>query len=192
MNDMDTSLWRNRWAGNAIGLLIVVLIIYVARVGVLGPLQRQQIEVLNQTNKLDDFLERSDVIRLEHDKLTRSLNEIRDRMEEVRQRLPDDSQEGEFLQSISEAAGSEGLRIQEYRRGVETEMETHNQLEIRLSGEGTYQPLVGFLDRLAQIERISTIHSLKITRHVDREVCMFEIVMHLYYGFKSKTHTAQI
>ncbi len=177
-----------RWLGmgcHAAGILVLVSAagIYHATLRSFAISQEQ----VNQSEiiELETQRERASGIRSEHEQLTRSLADIEERAERIRQRIPDEPSEAEFLRQITNAANSEGLEIRDYNVGLVSGSITHSQVDVRLACQGNYAAVCGFLEYLAKLPRITTVQRLQVMSNLTDDSYPVEISLWLYFGAKA-------
>jgi len=122
------------WAFQACGILSLVASAIAYHYVVSGLITHQQLANADETKRLTALLESAGDVRRRHQELTEELAELEQRAEMIRQRIPDQPHEGEFLKQMTEAATARGLTIRSYNRGNVTVADTHSQLEVRLTG----------------------------------------------------------
>ena len=120
-------------------------------------------------------------IRKKHAALQQALARIKQRVQEIDQRIPDDAREAEFLSQMTEAAQQTGLAIRDYRRGENTEMTSHFQLEVRILGEGSYGSICRFLERIHELPRAVAIDKMRVSTEKENHVYPVDMTFLLHY-----------
>ena len=131
--------------------------------------------------ELEKYLNRAPSIRSKHATLQQALARIKQRVQEIDQRIPDDAREAEFLGQMSEAARQTGLAIRDYRRGRNTETTSHFQLEVRILGEGSYSSICRFLERIHELPRAVAIDKMRISTEKENNVYPVDMTFLLHY-----------
>jgi Tfp pilus assembly protein PilO len=131
--------------------------------------------------ELEKYLNRAPSIRKKHAALQQALARIKQRVQEIDQRMPDDAREAEFLGQMTEAAQQTGLTIRDYRRGENTEMTSHFQLEVRILGEGSYGSICRFLERIHELPRAVAIDKMRISTEKENNVYPVDMTFLLHY-----------
>lgn len=121
----------------------------------------------------------------EFDRLQTELKRLEASAEAARQRIPETPEEAEFLARISEAAIENGLAIQNFTRGAVTVLETHSQLQIRLTAEGDYASICGFFERIANFSRVATVSNMSLIIPGDSEIYPLDMTLTLYFGART-------
>lgn len=142
---------------------------------------REKREIVAESAEKERFLARAGEVRVEHKNLTAKLEQLETNAVTMRQRIPEQPREAEFLKQVAQAADDEGLKIHRYERGSIDRKLTHSEFTVRLSCEGDYRAIVGFLDRLAKLSRVATVHSMSLTSGTT-ETYPFDLSLVLYYG----------
>jgi Tfp pilus assembly protein PilO len=142
---------------------------------------REQHEIALESADKEQFLSQADEVRVEHKQLTERLAQLETNAVTMRQRIPEQPREAEFLKQITQAADDEGLKIHRYERGSLERKSTHSEFTVRLSCEGDYHAVVGFLDRLAKLSRVASVQTMSLTAG-NTEIYPFDLSLVLYYG----------
>ena len=125
-------------------------------------LQVDQAELRREIRQIKKKLNNAEQIVSEHQRLKEMKQAIEDRAEIVRDRIPEQPNEGEFLRQTTSAARECGITITEYlRRGIETH-DDHSRLMIHISLKGAFANLCRFVDQLERLPRISKVSRLKV------------------------------
>ena len=105
--------------------------------------------------------------------------------EAARQRIPETPQESEFLAQLSQAARDKGFAIDNFTRGSVTVLDTHSQLQVRLTGEGDYASICGFFEKLVSFSRVATVKQMNLRVPADSEVYPLDMTLTLYFGARA-------
>ncbi|MFV2066246.1 MAG: type 4a pilus biogenesis protein PilO [Pirellulales bacterium] len=140
---------------------------------------------LVETVRLERVLKTADDTRNKHEQLTEDLAALERDAEKMRQRIPDQPQETEFLRQVAQAALGEELKILNWECGERREKETHTEFEIRLVCEGEYESICGFLDRLGHLSRVTTVQRMNVTARDGQRSYPLDMTLMLYYGARA-------
>jgi Tfp pilus assembly protein PilO len=110
-----------------------------------------------------EFVESGDSIESEARLVAQRLEETRVEYQHALRSVPDATYESEFLSELSTLAADSNLAIREFRPGGVTHRDRYDELEIRLSAEGTYPNLCRFLAGLEALPRLCNVRSLSVT-----------------------------
>jgi len=117
----------------------------------------------------------------EHRRLTQELSELENNTRAVRERIPDEPREAEFLGTLTKVAESVDLRIQNYARQNATAAPSHTEFDIRVEGVGSYASFCRFLDQLHQLPRIAVVRQLSLNARDKKGEYPFDVVLTLFY-----------
>lgn len=182
--DRYQDLRRMNWLVHLAGVLSLVAggALYQAVVSTL--IDREKREIAAESVEKEKFLAQAQDVRAEHKALTTRLEQLENNAVNMRQRIPEQPREAEFLKHVTQAADDEGLKILRYERGPIDRKPTHSEFTVRLSCEGDYRAVVGFLDRLAKLPRVATVRSMSLTSGATTTY-PFDLSLVLYYGAQS-------
>jgi Tfp pilus assembly protein PilO len=184
-HDYDKHLRWTRWLIHGTGVLSLVAAGLIYHLVVSSLIAQQREKNKTEIAQLEGFLDQAEETRHEHEQRRKELAELERDAETMRQRIPDQPREAEFLRHVTHAAEEEKLRILKYERGRVTEKKTHSEFEIRVLGEGNYASICGFLDRLADLSRVATVQKMYVTATDPSKDYPLDITLTLYYGARS-------
>lgn len=185
--DRETKLRMSGWLVHLVGVTSVLggFALYHLVVAALILHEQQQIAI--ETADKERYVARKDIVHEEFDQYTARLTELMNNAETMRQRIPEQPQEAEFLKQVSQVADEHGVKIIKYDRGSLQRKGTHCEFDVRLSCEGNYPAICAFLDRLARLSRVTTVQSLTLTSS-QADTYPFELSLLLYYGTQGTPH----
>src|SRR5262245_21666056 len=108
------------------------------------------------------------VIRAQHQKVSQKLQEVTTRIANVQRRVPQASDEGDFLHQLTELASNEKLSIKEYNPGKAEARDGYAEMQVMLKGEGSFGSICTFVDRLNKLARLSKVKELTLTAEDNR------------------------
>jgi Tfp pilus assembly protein PilO len=168
-------------AGGALCLLAAGVTYHLVSVTyVAGQRERNDGEI----QRLESLLSTTEEIRQTHKRRSEVLARLERDAELMRQRIPDQPQEAEFLRQVTQAATDERLRIIHYDRGQLVVKPTHSEFIIRLQCDGDYASICGFLDRLGSLPRVTTVERMDVTAPSGANRYPFDLTLTLYYAAK--------
>lgn len=118
--------------------------------------ERQHLEAVTLVHNRDQ-------IDAERARLSQLLDQAVARNKAASMRVPQEPNEIEFLEQISDIAKRVGLQIRDYRPGPNSERATYREAEIVLRAESDYDSLCGFIAALQTMPRMCRINMLNIT-----------------------------
>jgi Tfp pilus assembly protein PilO len=145
-----------------LGLLIAVVIGTAVYSYAHAPLVKSIVHTTGRIDELRQSLKNTSGAYEERERLLSKVRESKDRIKAVYQRVPAEADTAPFLKELSSIAQDERIRLSEYRPGAATVKEGYSQMEIALSGEGSYPAICSFFHRLAELPRLSKIKTLTI------------------------------
>lgn len=102
------------------------------------------------------------VIRSQHKVVSEKLKEVTTRIANVQRRVPQTSDEGDFLHQLTELAGNEKLAIKEYNPGKAEARNGYAEMQVTLKGAGSFGSICTFVDRLNKLARLSKVKELTL------------------------------
>ena len=108
-------------------------------------------------------LQNASVVREQHRKVSEKLHEVTTRIAEVQRRVPQDANAGEFLKEVTQLASAERLVIKDFSPEQPADKNGYAEMEVTLTGEGSFASICGFVDRLAKLKRLSKVKNLTLS-----------------------------
>ena len=90
------------------------------------------------------------------------VNQLEQRLEGLRQVLPEEKDVAEILKSIQGLATQSNLAIQRFTPDKEVQQPTYKEVPYKLQAEGTYHNLGYFFDRISKFPRIINVGKISI------------------------------
>ena len=175
------SLNTTGWLLHLAGAAVIAMFLTVSYFGLSASFAWKISGQAERIAELEEYLNRAPGIRTKHAALQQALARIKQRVQEIDQRIPDDAREAEFLSQMTEAAQQTGLAIRDYRRGENTEMTSHFQLEVRILGEGSYGSICRFLERIHELPRAVAIDKMRVSTEKENHVYPVDMTFLLHY-----------
>lgn len=94
--------------------------------------------------------------------LKKQLEDIKQTMGELLQKLPSKTQVPDLLQDISQTGLGAGLEFDIFKPGAEQPQEFYVELPIQIQVTGDYHQFGTFISGVAALQRIVTVHDVKI------------------------------
>lgn len=179
--DREQNLRMTGWLIHAAGFLGIIAVVALYQIVVSALIAREKQDIAAESFEKTQFLSHAEAIRAEHERLTAQLERLETNAVTMRLRIPEHPREAEFLKQLTQAADDEGLKIHKYERGSLERKPTHSEFHVKLSCEGDYRAIVGFLDRLAKLPRAVTVQSMNLTAGT-ADTYPFELSLLLYYA----------
>jgi len=182
------------WGLHGLGLSIALVGVVLGRFVLLDPIDRKAAECAERVHYLQSRLSEEDHVRAEHQRLSAEVDRARRETAALKERIPDDPCEAEFLAELARLAGDVGLQIRNYQPGAATARTSYSTLTVDLSGQGTYRSICALLDGLAHLPRHCTVRKLEIKADKRTATCAVELSVELYFdvrGNAQETHDPQ-
>ena len=147
------------------------------------------VEAMSDTDlRIDELLlsvENVPVIREHHRKVSAKLAEVTARIAKVRERVPQDADAGEFLKEVTRLAGEEQLTLKNFQPGKPAAKKGYGEVEVTLSGEGSFASVCKFFDRLAKLNRLSKVKSMTLSTQDPQTEYPLEVTLVIYFGLQN-------
>ncbi len=180
--DRDDELRKLRYRAHAVGLSVVLLGCAVFYFGLYRPLQLEQTRIEVRQDKQRPLLKRAASVRRQQTELSATLRGLQTRAAAVRQRIPNEPQEAEFLKQLTEIANEYHITVHDFRRGNTQQHEQYSQFTMQLKMEGSYEGICGLLDRMSRLPRIATVEKMEIRHANSAGNHPLDLTLILYYG----------
>ncbi len=181
----DRKLMVLGWLFHLGGLVTLMLGACAYQFVISGLITRQRSGNAAEITRLETLLETDRNAGRELFHLQEALRGLEASAEAARQRIPETPEESEFLAQISAAATEKGLSISNFTRGSVTVLDTHSQLQIRLTGEGDYASICGFFETMATFSRVATVSQMNLSISPNSEIYPLDMTLTLYFGARA-------
>ncbi len=181
----DRKLMLLGWLFHLGGLVTLVLGACAYQFVISGLITHRQAADAAEIVKFETLLETDRYAGRDFIRLKGELVKLEASAEAARQRIPETPQEAEFLAQISEAANEKGLVIQNFTRGDVKVLETHSQLQVRLTGEGDYASICGFFEKMANLSRVATVSDMSLSIPANSDIYPLDMTLTLYFGART-------
>jgi Tfp pilus assembly protein PilO len=168
------------WLLNGLGALAAVAIVLIVQFVVYRPLDAQLAACTRRTEQLEGLLAREEPFRQEHARLSEELSAAREQATLLKDRIPEEPRETEFLAQVSQLAGESGVSIQDYRPGTVTSKGSYSTMRVDLTCEGGHEGICGVVDGLRELPRHSTVVRLEIDSRQPKEHYGMNMCLGLY------------
>lgn len=172
------------WMLHAAGLCSLITGAGTYWVVVYQPTAAAKIQVQQRIVAVSQLLKNRDSIRQEYERLTSVLDCDRQRAAAVRQQVPDDPSEAEFLRQLSNAAAQGGVAVDDYNRGMMSEQPEFSQLDVHVDCSGTFKSICRFLEGLEKLPRVSEVVAMEMTSDGQGDQYPLHVTIRLYFGVR--------
>jgi Tfp pilus assembly protein PilO len=143
-------------------------------------------ERASRIEELTLSLQNAPVVREQHQKVSNKLREVATRIADVQQRVPPDANAGEFLKQVTQLASAENVAIKDFSPGQPQSKGSYAEMEVTLSGSGSFASICSFVDRLARLKRLSKVKNLTLSASDDPNNYPMTATLVIYFGLKGK------
>jgi type IV pilus assembly protein PilO len=167
------------------GALVVVLCATAGYTLAYAPAVERAADTELRINELLLSVENMPVIREHHEKVSATLAEVTRRIAKVRQRVPQHADAGEFLKEVTRIAGEEQVTLKNFQPGQPASKKGYAEIEVTLLGDGSFESVCTFFDRLTKLNRLSKVKSLTISTRDPQTEYPMEVTLVIYFGLES-------
>jgi Tfp pilus assembly protein PilO len=113
--------------------------------------------------------------------LRREVDESRRQFKDFDRRLPRQQELGEFLREISNTAQEQHLESQRIQPGSPTRDKLYNRMPIILNFNGSFTDVVGFLEGLGKLTRLTRIERIEMKPTGEGQNLQVEMQVNIYF-----------
>ena len=179
---MNRSLKTTHLAINGVCISALLLCAFAYYAYVFSPLEQRKTDAEQEIARLRTRITTTQRSHKGKKELSNELDNLKNRARQVRERIPDEPREANFLGLVSTAAVANGLVIDDYRRGRAADKGSHWELEITLHGRGSFAGICRFVNQLESLPRQVTIRDFQIKRETKEDTYPIVLSVLLYYG----------
>jgi Tfp pilus assembly protein PilO len=136
------------------------------------------------------LIENAPIMREQHQKASKALNEVTTTIAGVQRRVPRDADAGEFLKELTDVASAEGLAIKDFTPDKPVNRNGYAELQVTLKGSGSYASICRFVDRLARLKRLSKVNDLTVTAEGNADEYPMTATLVIFFGLRGKDTAA--
>lgn len=140
--------------------------------------------------ELNLSVQNAPAVRSEHEKLVERLEDLQRSTATLKQRVPQDANAGTFLRDVSTTARNEELAISNFRPEKPVDREGFTEMEVTLTGKGSYKSICTFFDRLAGLSRLSKVQDLSVSTEETEDQLSMTATLIIYFGLRSSDKPA--
>ena len=128
------------------GLLIAVVCALAGYSFLHAPAVHSIAEVSAQIDEVMQSVQNAAVIRQQHQVVSDKLEEVTTRIANVKHRVPQDADAGEFLKQVTQLAGAEKLSIKDFHPEKPEARSGYAEMQVTLKGDGSFRSICIFMD----------------------------------------------
>ncbi|HUQ71766.1 MAG TPA: type 4a pilus biogenesis protein PilO [Planctomycetaceae bacterium] len=165
--------------GFAAVTLIASLGVYL---GLIHPLQRETAQLTAEAAELRTLIHQTSKITQTRQQLERQLVEKESTTADLLKRMPVSPQESEFLAQVSQLANEAGLEIVDYHPGAVEPLESHHEMEVKISARGDYAAVCRFLNGSSEMPRLCRLIQLAIGSESSGDMLSVDLTFRIYFA----------
>ena len=179
---------------NAAGLLSVAGVLAAVWFFGLRSARQDSEQLTGRQMQLQRFLETETALASEHETQQAGLKQQRAETELLLTRIPREAREIDFLELLSETAEQTDVTLQNFQPLSGQPGTQIGTSQVRISGRGSYENLIRFLDQLKAMPRMNRVSRLELgVADAARNVCSIELTLELFFNVQSfETSTTAI
>ncbi len=173
------------------GLLAAVVCGTIAYSFAYAPTNQNIQDITALLDELKQSVQNAPVIRREHERASQNLQAVTQRLQKLRQRVPADAEAGEFLRQVTQIATEQHVAISDFQPERTTDRDGYAEMEVALTGKGSFESICAFFDRLGKLPRLSKVKSLTLSTGSTPNDCPMKATLVIYFGLQdTDTKTA--
>ncbi len=173
------------WAIHACGAGLVLATVVAFYQGLYAPWRRDVEDRGQRINQLHKLLATGDAVRDEHRNLSDRLAELHEAVAHTQRRMPSAIEPSDFIEQLTAAAASLGIKIQQCGAGAPEIRPDHAQVDVTCRLTGSYASICRCLAAVDQFPQISKVSRLQIDSAPDSLAYPAQITFQLYYRVDS-------
>ncbi|QDU54770.1 type 4a pilus biogenesis protein PilO [Aeoliella mucimassa] len=149
------------------------------------PLHNRESEHRERIANLSVLLNDNTNVHAMHRQLRETKTHLEDQIAGIRRRIPISPLEAQFLSETTKLASQHRVIIDNFRRQEIASFKDYSEVDVVISGRGSYSSVCQFLHGVNQLERLSTVRSMSLKRSDVEGVYPFEVVYSLQFGIQT-------
>jgi Tfp pilus assembly protein PilO len=111
---------------------------------------------------IQQSLHKAPAIHREYTGLSDQLQQMEQRLARIRRRVPRQSGESEFLETLARAAKEDGMVITNLSTSPPRQLSGYSQRDLTITGSATYESLCRFVKRIGSFPRLAKVVGLEV------------------------------
>jgi Tfp pilus assembly protein PilO len=174
-----------------LGLLAVVVLAATGYSLFHSPILEDISNAEERINELTLSVENAARIHEQHEKVSRLLAAVKERIANVQKRVPHEPSAGDFLKEVTQIAAEENLAVRDFQPGKPQARDGYTQMEVTLIGRGSYASVCTFFDRLARLPRLSKLQNLTLNAGGNATEYPMTVTLVIYYSLRAQSTAAE-
>ncbi len=166
------------------GLLAAVVCGTLAYSLAYAPTNKSMQDTSALIDELRQSVQNAPVIRREHARASRQLKSVTERLEQLRSRVPEDAEAGEFLRQVTQIAAEQHVAISDFQPERIADKDGYMEMEVTLTGKGDYRAICSFFDQLGKLPRLSKVKNLTLSTGNTPDEYPMKATLVIYFGLE--------
>ena len=145
------------------GGLLVIGGVVAAYLMIYAPTTEATARARIEIKQVQNALRQAPRIRRQHGRLNKQVQEMEDRLERIRRRVPQDAGESEFVSALTATAEEVGIVISTFKPALPEQKSGYWQINITVNGLANYESVCRFVDSVHAFSRLAKVVGLKIS-----------------------------
>jgi len=181
---LDPETLRFGWLLHGAGFIVVLVCGAIGYTVFYERAEGSIAETRASIQELKLAVQNAPVIRRTHEELTQRLDDLKEGMVALQQRVPQEADAGKFLKEITIIAHDEALEISNFQPDKATGRQGFTEMEVTLTAQGDFASICKFFDRLNKLSRLSKVKSLNISASGAEEKLPMSATLVIYFGIR--------
>jgi len=181
---LDSETRRFGWLLHCVGCILVLLCGSLGYTLIYERAEGSIAELAASIQELKLSVQNAPTIRRTHEQLTQRLDALRQGMAGLQQRVPLETDAGKFLKDITIIAEHETLEISNFQPDKPVIREGFTEMEVTLTGQGDFESICTFFDRLNKSSRLTKVKNLNISASSMAEKLPMSATLIIYFGLR--------
>jgi Tfp pilus assembly protein PilO len=172
------------------GILLTVVTAAIGYSSVHAPTVR---DIAETSAKIEDLLlsvRNAPAMREQHRIESEKLSKVTNRIANLQRRVPHEANHGEFLKEVTQIATAGQMTIKDFQPGKPDAKTGYSEMQVTLRGQGSFNSICMFLDRLTKLTRLSKIKDLTLSATDDGSQYPMTATLVIYFGLRGKDAAA--
>lgn len=168
------------------GLLVTVACVAAGYSLVHAPAVDELTETAARIEELRLSLRNAPLARQQHQKVSRQLHEVKERIAAIQRRVPREPNAGEFLKEVTQLATTHQVTIKDFHPDKPQVRDGYAELQVTLKGSGSYASVCTFLERLSNLTRLSKVKDLTLSATDSADEYPMTATLIIFFGLQGK------
>lgn len=134
-------------------------------------------------------IENGPIIRRQHRAVSAKLDQVTQRIEDVKRRVPQEAHAGEFLKELMKVASAEQLSIKDFTPETPQDRDGFTEMRVSFKGAGSYASICRFIDQLSKMTRLSKVNDLTVSAEGSGDEYPMTATLVIYFDLRGNEAT---